>query len=136
MTSLRSAAAEAVWAVALGRSEGFTRLGPTLTFAVALAALTGNPVAIPENATMAQQQLAHDEVALANVLAYNDYAAASDDDTSATPASDDDPAEDHGPTGPAAGNEPPAAEPSSISIVLSGAAVGTDAGFSGSLDAE
>jgi quaternary ammonium compound-resistance protein SugE len=29
---------EAVWAVALGRSEGFTRLGPTLTFAAALAA--------------------------------------------------------------------------------------------------
>jgi quaternary ammonium compound-resistance protein SugE len=29
---------EAVWAVALGRSEGFTRLGPTLTFAFALAA--------------------------------------------------------------------------------------------------
>jgi quaternary ammonium compound-resistance protein SugE len=25
---------EAVWATALGRSEGFTRLGPTLTFAV------------------------------------------------------------------------------------------------------
>lgn len=29
---------EAVWATALGRSEGFTRLGPTVTFAVALAA--------------------------------------------------------------------------------------------------
>jgi quaternary ammonium compound-resistance protein SugE len=29
---------EAVWAVALGRSEGFSRLGPTLTFVVALAA--------------------------------------------------------------------------------------------------
>ena len=29
---------EAVWAVALGRSEGFTRLGPTLTFVAALAA--------------------------------------------------------------------------------------------------
>lgn len=27
---------EAVWATALGRSEGFTRLGPSLTFAVAL----------------------------------------------------------------------------------------------------
>ncbi|EYR62055.1 ligand-binding protein SH3 [Actinotalea ferrariae CF5-4] len=29
---------EAVWATALGRSEGFTRPGPTVTFAVALAA--------------------------------------------------------------------------------------------------
>ena len=29
---------EAVWATALGRSEGFTRLTPTLVFAVALAA--------------------------------------------------------------------------------------------------
>ena len=29
---------EAVWATALGRSEGFTRLGPTAVFAVALAA--------------------------------------------------------------------------------------------------
>lgn len=27
---------EAVWAVALGRSEGFTRLGPSLVFAAAL----------------------------------------------------------------------------------------------------
>lgn len=27
---------EAVWATALGRSEGFSRLGPTLVFAVAL----------------------------------------------------------------------------------------------------
>lgn len=27
---------EAVWAVALGRSEGFTRLAPTITFLVAL----------------------------------------------------------------------------------------------------
>lgn len=27
---------EAVWATALGRSEGFTRLGPSLTFAVSL----------------------------------------------------------------------------------------------------
>ncbi|MCE0486521.1 DMT family transporter [Ornithinimicrobium sediminis] len=27
---------EAVWATALGRSEGFTRLGPTVVFAVAL----------------------------------------------------------------------------------------------------
>lgn len=27
---------EAVWATALGRSEGFTRLGPTVTFFVAL----------------------------------------------------------------------------------------------------
>ena len=29
---------EAVWATALGRSEGFTRLAPTAVFAVALAA--------------------------------------------------------------------------------------------------
>jgi quaternary ammonium compound-resistance protein SugE len=29
---------EAVWAVALGRTEGFTRLGPTVVFGVALAA--------------------------------------------------------------------------------------------------
>lgn len=29
---------EAVWATALGRSEGFTRLGPTLVFAVAVVA--------------------------------------------------------------------------------------------------
>ena len=29
---------EAVWATALGRSEGFTRWGPTAVFAVALAA--------------------------------------------------------------------------------------------------
>jgi quaternary ammonium compound-resistance protein SugE len=29
---------EAVWATALGRSEGFTRLAPTVVFAVALAA--------------------------------------------------------------------------------------------------
>ena len=29
---------ESVWAVALGRSEGFTRLGPSLTFLVACAA--------------------------------------------------------------------------------------------------
>lgn len=29
---------EAVWATALGRSEGFTRPGPTVTFAVALVA--------------------------------------------------------------------------------------------------
>lgn len=27
---------EAVWAIALGRSEGFTRLAPSLTFAVSL----------------------------------------------------------------------------------------------------
>lgn len=31
-----SGALEAVWAVALGRSEGFSRLVPTVTFAVAL----------------------------------------------------------------------------------------------------
>lgn len=43
---------EAVWATALARSEGFTRLGPSLTFAVSLAlsmaglayALRGLPV--------------------------------------------------------------------------------------------
>ncbi|WP_225753495.1 multidrug efflux SMR transporter [Actinotalea sp. Marseille-Q4924] len=29
---------EAVWATALGRSEGFSRPGPTITFAVALVA--------------------------------------------------------------------------------------------------
>lgn len=29
---------EAVWATALGRSEGFTRLGPSLTFGFALVA--------------------------------------------------------------------------------------------------
>jgi quaternary ammonium compound-resistance protein SugE len=29
---------EAVWATALGRSEGLTRLAPTITFALALAA--------------------------------------------------------------------------------------------------
>jgi quaternary ammonium compound-resistance protein SugE len=28
---------EAVWATSLGKSEGFTRLGPTITFFVALA---------------------------------------------------------------------------------------------------
>jgi quaternary ammonium compound-resistance protein SugE len=33
-----SGALEAVWATALGRSEGFTRLAPTAVFAVALAA--------------------------------------------------------------------------------------------------
>lgn len=32
---------EAVWATALGRSEGFTRLGPTVVFGVALAASMG-----------------------------------------------------------------------------------------------
>jgi quaternary ammonium compound-resistance protein SugE len=32
---------EAVWATALGRSEGFTRLVPTAVFAVALAASMG-----------------------------------------------------------------------------------------------
>lgn len=32
---------EAVWAVALGRSEGFTRLGPSLVFAVALTISMG-----------------------------------------------------------------------------------------------
>lgn len=29
---------EAVWATALGRSDGLTRLGPTITFAIALIA--------------------------------------------------------------------------------------------------
>jgi quaternary ammonium compound-resistance protein SugE len=32
---------EAVWATALGRSEGFSRLTPTVVFAVALAASMG-----------------------------------------------------------------------------------------------
>ncbi|WP_062530922.1 DMT family transporter [Demequina rhizosphaerae] len=32
---------EAVWATALGRSEGFTRVGPTVAFGVALAASMG-----------------------------------------------------------------------------------------------
>ncbi|MFJ6679991.1 DMT family transporter [Microbacterium sp. NPDC091382] len=32
---------EAVWATALGRSEGFTKLWPTVTFAVALVASMG-----------------------------------------------------------------------------------------------
>lgn len=32
---------EAVWAVALGRSEGFTRLGPSLVFVAGLAASMG-----------------------------------------------------------------------------------------------
>ena len=35
---LASGVLEAVWATALGRSEGFTRWGPTAVFAVALAA--------------------------------------------------------------------------------------------------
>lgn len=32
---------EAVWATALGRSEGFTRLGPSVVFAVALVVSMG-----------------------------------------------------------------------------------------------
>ena len=32
---------EAVWATALGRSEGFTKVGPTVVFGVALAASMG-----------------------------------------------------------------------------------------------
>ena len=32
---------EAVWATALGKSEGFTRLGPTVVFAVAVLASMG-----------------------------------------------------------------------------------------------
>lgn len=32
---------EAVWAVALGRSEGFSRVGPTVVFAVAVALSMG-----------------------------------------------------------------------------------------------
>lgn len=32
---------EAVWATALGRSEGFTRLGPSVVFGVALVASMG-----------------------------------------------------------------------------------------------
>ena len=35
---LVSGVLEAVWATALGRSDGFSRLGPTITFLVALAA--------------------------------------------------------------------------------------------------
>ncbi len=35
---IASGVLEAVWATALGRSEGFTRLWPTAVFAVALAA--------------------------------------------------------------------------------------------------
>ncbi len=35
---IASGVLEAVWATALGRSEGFTRLAPTAVFAVALAA--------------------------------------------------------------------------------------------------
>lgn len=36
-----SGALEAVWATALGKSEGFTRLGPSVVFAVALVASMG-----------------------------------------------------------------------------------------------
>lgn len=36
-----SGALEAVWATALSRSEGFTRLGPSLVFLVALVASMG-----------------------------------------------------------------------------------------------
>lgn len=36
-----SGALEAVWATALGKSEGFTKLGPTLVFFVALALSMG-----------------------------------------------------------------------------------------------
>jgi len=36
-----SGAFESVWATALGRSEGFTRPGPTIVFAVALALSMG-----------------------------------------------------------------------------------------------
>ncbi|WP_230007757.1 SMR family transporter, partial [Microbacterium sp. Bi128] len=32
---------EAVWATALGRSEGFTKLGPSIVFGVALVASMG-----------------------------------------------------------------------------------------------
>ncbi|KGN38654.1 DMT family transporter [Knoellia subterranea] len=32
---------EAVWATALGKSEGFTRIGPSITFAVALVLSMG-----------------------------------------------------------------------------------------------
>ena len=35
---IASGVLEAVWATALGRTEGFTRLAPTVVFAVALAA--------------------------------------------------------------------------------------------------
>jgi len=39
---LASAALEAVWATALGASDGFTRLAPTVVFAVALVASMGS----------------------------------------------------------------------------------------------
>jgi quaternary ammonium compound-resistance protein SugE len=40
---------EAVWAIALGRSEGFTRLGPSIIFVVAsLVSLTGLSIAMKE----------------------------------------------------------------------------------------
>lgn len=35
---IASGVLESVWAVALGRSEGFSRLGPTITFVVTLTA--------------------------------------------------------------------------------------------------
>ena len=38
---LVSGVLEAVWATALGKSEGFTKLGPTIVFGVALAASMG-----------------------------------------------------------------------------------------------
>lgn len=38
---LVSGALEAVWATALARSDGFSRLGPSVTFAVALALSMG-----------------------------------------------------------------------------------------------
>lgn len=40
ITLVVSGALEAVWAVALGRSQGFTKLAPTVVFAAALVAST------------------------------------------------------------------------------------------------
>ncbi len=38
---IASGVLEAVWATALGKSEGFTKLGPSIVFGVALAASMG-----------------------------------------------------------------------------------------------
>ena len=41
LTLMLSGVLEAVWAVALGKSEGFSRVGPSVVFFVALAASMG-----------------------------------------------------------------------------------------------
>ena len=41
LTLMLSGVLEAVWAVALGKSEGFSRVGPSVVFVVALAASMG-----------------------------------------------------------------------------------------------